>query len=89
MTLKIGEIMWIHPDLAQDEQWDSKKSKSKGKSCNVISVLPDDGNVTTASLSDSEGARHACVVQADVPQSTGTRSEKSYLKQYEKITDET
>ena len=36
LALKTGEIMWIHPDLAQDEQWDSKKSKAKGKSCNVI-----------------------------------------------------
>ena len=52
LTLKIGEIMWIHSELAQDEQWDSKKSKSKGKSCNVISVLPDDDNVIVASLSD-------------------------------------
>ena len=61
------------------QQWDSKKSKSKGKSCNVISILPDDGNVT-ASLSESEGKKHACTAQADVPQSTGTQSEKSYLK---------
>ena len=81
--------MWIYPDLAQDKQWDSKKSKSKDKSCNVISALPDDKNVTTSSLSDSESERHACTIQADVPQPTGTRSEKSYLKQYEKITDET
>ena len=44
LTLETEKIMWIHPDLAQDEQWDSKKSKSKGKSCNVISILPDDAN---------------------------------------------
>jgi len=31
MTLKIGEIMWVHPDLAKDEQWDSKKPKPKRK----------------------------------------------------------
>ena len=74
LTLKTGEIMWIHQDLAQDEQWDSKKSKSKGKSCNVISVLPDDGKLTSASLSDSEGEKHVCTVQTDVPQLTGTRS---------------
>jgi len=81
--------MWIHPDLVQDEQWDSKKSKSKGKSCNVISILPDDGSLTTASLSDYEGEKHACTTQADVPQPTGTRSKKSYLKQYEKAIDDT
>ena len=77
LTLKTWEIMWIHPDLTQDKQWDSKKSKSKDKSCNIISVLPDDDNITTASLSDSESERHACITQADVPQPTGTRSEKS------------
>jgi len=82
-------MMWIHPDLTQDEQWDSKKSKSKGKSCNVISILPDDGNLTSASLSDSEEKKHACTAQADVPQLTGTRSRKSYLKQHERVTDET
>ena len=81
--------MWIHPDLVQDKQWDSKKSNSKGKSCNVIFILPDDGNLTSASLSDSEGEKPACTTQADVPQPTGTRSGKSYLKQYEKATDET
>jgi len=45
--------------------------------------------VTSASLSDSEGEKHACTTHADAPQPTGTRSEKSYLKQYEQITDET
>ena len=79
LTLETGEIMWIHPNLAQDKQWDSKKSKSKGKSCNVISILPDDGNLTSASLSDSEGEKHACTAQANVSQLTGTRSGKSYL----------
>ena len=41
-----------------------------------------------ASLSDSEGEKHACAAQADAPQQTGTRSGKSYLRQYEKSTDE-
>ena len=45
LTLKIGKIMWVHPDLAQDEQWDSKESKSKGRFYNIVSVLPDDDNV--------------------------------------------
>jgi len=76
-------------DLAQDKQWDSKKSKSKGKSYNVFSVLPDDDNVTTTSLSDSENEGHTFTAQADAPKPTGTRSGKSYLRQYEKTTDET
>ena len=89
LTLGTGELMWVHPDLVQHEQWASKKSKSKGNSCNVISILSDDSNLTSASLSDSEGEKHACTTQADVPQPIGTRSEQSYLKQYEKATDET
>ena len=58
--------MWVHPDLAQDKQWDSKKSKSKEKSCNVVSILPDDDNITIASLSDSENERHTFTAHADV-----------------------
>jgi len=50
-------------DLAQDEQWDSKKSKSKGKSCNIVSILSGDDNIMIASLSDSESERHAFTVQ--------------------------
>ena len=80
--------MWVHPDLAQDKQWDSKKSKSKGKSCNVVSVLPDDDNITIASLSDFENKRHTFTAQADTLQPTGTRSGKSNLM-YEKTTDKT
>ena len=86
--LKTGKIMWVHPDLAKDKQWDSKKPKLKGKSCNVISVLPNDDNITIASLSDSEDEKHALAAQDAAPQPTGTRSEKSYLRQYEKTTDE-
>ena len=80
LTLKTGKIMWVHPDLTQDKQWDSKKSKSKGKSCNIDSILPDDDNIMIASLSDSENERHVFTVQADALQPTGTRSGKSYLK---------
>ena len=62
--------MWVHPDLTQDEQWDSKESKSKGRSCNVMSILPDDDNMIIASLSDSENERHAFTTHANEPQPT-------------------
>ena len=48
------EIMWMLPDLAKDEQWDSTKPTPKGKFCNIVSVLPDDDNITVASLSVSK-----------------------------------
>ena len=76
MTLKTGKIMWVHPDLAQDEQWDSKKSKSKEKSCNIVSILPDDDNITIASISDSGSERHAFTAQDDVPDSTKKQAQK-------------
>jgi len=59
LMLKTGKIMWVHPDLAKNKQWDSKKPKLKGNSCNVVSVLPDDDNLKVASLSDSENEKHA------------------------------
>jgi len=85
----VGAIMWVHPNLTKDKQRDSKKPKLKGKSCNVVSIFPDNDNVTIASLSDSENEKHAFTAQDAAPQPTGTRSEKSYLRQYEKTTDET
>ena len=47
-----------------------------------------EGHWANTSLSDSEGEKHACTAQADTPQQTGTRSGKSYLRQYEKPADE-
>jgi len=81
--------MWVHLDLAKDEQWDSREPKLKEKSCNVVSVLPDDDNIIIASLSDSEDEKHALAAQDAAPQPTSTQSEKSYLRQYKKTTDET
>ena len=77
----------MHPDLAKDEQWDSREPKLKEKFCNVISVFPDDDNIIIASLSDSE--EHTLTAQDAAPQSIGARSGKSYLRQYKKITDKT
>jgi len=54
MMTKSGKIMWVHPDIIEDEQWESSKPKLKGKSCNAISLAMDDNVVTIASLSDSE-----------------------------------
>ena len=57
----------MHPDLTNDEQWDSKEPKLKAKFCNVISVLPDDDNITVPSLSDSEDEKHALIAQDIIP----------------------
>ena len=89
MTLKTRENMWVHPNLAKDKQWDSKKPKPKGNSCNIVPVLPDDDNIIIASLSDSEDEKYVLTTQDAAPPPTSTRSGKSYLRQYDKITDET
>ena len=66
-----------------------KEVQVEGQILQCLSILSDDDNLIAASLNDSEGEKHACTTQADVPQPTGTRSGKSYLKYYEKATDET
>ena len=81
--------MWVLLDLVKDKQWALRKPKPKGKSYNVISILPDDDNVIVGSLSDSEDEKHAFVAQNAAPQLIGTRSRKSYLQQYEKTADDT
>ena len=67
LTLKTGKIIWVHPDLAKDKQWDSKKPKPKEKSYNVVFVLPDDDNITIASLSDFEDEKYALATQDAAP----------------------
>jgi len=71
--------MWVHPDLTKDKQWDSKKPKPKRKSCNIVSIFPDDDSVMVASLSDFVDKKLAFTTQDAIPQPTGTCSGKSYL----------
>jgi len=44
ITTKSGEIMWVHPDVVQDEQWEASKPKLKGRSCNAVSLATDDNS---------------------------------------------
>jgi len=53
MTIEYEEIMWVHPDIVQDEQWETSKPKLKGKSCNIVSLAIDDNSMTIASHSES------------------------------------
>ena len=79
MTIGSGEIMWVHPDIVQDEQWETSKFKLKGKPCNVVSLVTDNDSVTITSLSDSEGEKLALATQPTISQPVGTRSGKQYL----------
>ena len=54
-----GEIMWVHPDLVESQQWTNitnKKSKGKAKisSCNVVCVSSRETETDVPSLTDSE-----------------------------------
>ena len=72
MTIESGEIIWIHPDIIKDEQWETNKPKLKGKSCNAVSLTIDDDFVTIASLSDSENEKLVVVAQTATSQPVGT-----------------
>jgi len=63
IMIESGEIMWVHPDIVKNEQWETNKPKLKGKSCNAISLAVDDDSETVASLSDSEAEKTALVAQ--------------------------
>ena len=56
-TAPNGEILWVHPDLIEDEQWaTSSKRKGKGKSYNATSaIFEEDGDeAPTFPLSEEE-----------------------------------
>ena len=76
MMTKSGEIIWVHPDIIKDEQWESSKLKLKGKSYNIVSLVMKDDAMIVASLSDSEEEKFAFTMQLATSQSIGTRSGK-------------
>jgi len=85
ITTESGEIMWVHPDIVKDEQWEVNKPKLKGKTCNVVSLTADDDSMTVTSFSDSEGEKLA--LQPSISQPVGTRSDKQYFRQYDQTPD--
>ena len=54
MTTQSGEVMWVHPDILNDEQWIKANAKGKGKSCNVISISKVNDIVLITALTDFE-----------------------------------
>ena len=89
ITLKSGEVMWVHPNIVKDEQYESERPKCKGKSCNMISFsLGDDNGILANPITDSEEEHIVLVVQPVVAEPTGTGSGKTYLKQYNQTSGE-
>jgi len=62
IMIESGEIMWVHPDIIKDEQWETIKPKLKGKSCNTVSLAIDDNSMIIASLSGSKGEKLALAI---------------------------
>ena len=81
-----GEVMWVHPDIMEDQQWTTvnrKKSRGKGKApCNVVSVSSKETEMNTASLTNSEEERTVFIVGPEIQPISVTRSGKQYLKNY-------
>jgi len=81
VTLKSGEVMWIHLDIINGEQWETKQPRCKGKTCNMISFsLGDDDGASTKLLTDSEEEQIVLTAQPAAVEPTGTQSRKTYLR---------
>ena len=73
-----GEIMWVHPDLVDEQQWTpvtNRKSKGKAKasSCHVICASSREAEDDVPSLTDSEEETIVLATEPNQP-TTGTRS---------------
>ena len=84
-----GEVMCVHPDLVNGQQWTtvtSRKSKGKAKasSCNVVCASSREAETDVPSLTDSE---EETIVLATEPNQlvAETRSGQLYSKKYDKM----
>jgi len=83
-----GEIMWVHPDLEDGQQWTivtNRKSKGKAKAsfCNVVCASSREAEIDVPSLTDSEEETIVLVAELNKPLVAETRSDQSYLKKYD------
>ena len=82
-----GEVMWVHPDLVDGQQWTSvtnrrSKGKTKASSCNAVCASSREAKTDVPSLTDSE--EETIVLAAEPNQLVAeTRSGQSYLKKYD------
>ena len=83
-----GEVMWVHPDLVDGQQWTtvtSKRSKGKAKasSCNVVCASSREAETDVPSLTDSE--EKIIVLTAEPNQLMAETRGQSYLKKYDEM----
>ena len=85
-----GEIMWVHPDLVEGQQWNNvtnRKSRDKAKSspCNVVCASSLEGETDVPSLIDSEEETIILAAEPNTPLVARTRLGQSYLKKYDEM----
>jgi len=85
-----GEIMWVHPDLVEGQQWTTvtnRKSKGKVKASpyNVVCASSREAETDVPSLTDSEEETIVLAVEPNAPLMAETRSGQSYLKKYDEF----
>ena len=82
-----GELMWVHPDIIQSQQWTNitnrkSKGKAKASSCNVVYASSREAETDVAALTDSEEKENCSRCRAKCPFYAGIRSGQQYLKEY-------
>jgi len=80
-----GEIMWVHPDLVEGQQWTTvtnmkSKRKAKASPCNVMCAFAREAVTDVPSLTDSEEETIVLVAELNGPLMAETCSGQSYLK---------
>lgn len=78
-----GEVMWIHPNLVEDQQYtavtkEKSKMNSKTSSCNVITPFPKEDDTHVPIMTDSDEGKNVLTTEQEVPSGSGTRSGKKY-----------
>ena len=85
-----GEVMWVHPDLVDGQQWTtvtSRKSKGKTKasSCNVVCASSWEAETDILSLTDLEEETVVLATELNALLVAETRLGQSYLKKYDEL----
>ena len=85
-----GEIMWVHPDLVEGQQWTTVtnrkfRGKAKASPCNVICASSLEAETDVALLTDSEEETIVLATEPNAPLVAWTHLGQSYLKKYDEM----
>ena len=83
-----GEIMWVHPDLVDGQQWTivtNRKSKGKRFVLQCRCASSREAETDIPSLTNLEEETITLAAEINKPLATETRSGQSYLKKYDEM----